>query len=344
MGRPCGRHGRAARVRAGHREHRVRCGGLPVPRELCTRGDIVGLVPRSWFAHQYWSAHRTRAQAIFAPVNASGPLPVMVWIHGGGFIGGDGNVSAAALAARGVAVVTVQYRLGIFGFLALPELAAESGTNSTGNLGVQDQAFALRWVRDNAGAFGGDAARVTIFGESAGAFSVCYHLASPGSAGLFAGAIMESGSCEAMQLFHDYPHAVAYSQEIAAAVGCPGTGAALLACLRAARAAALQLNQTISPVAAARAARAGAPPAMLRALGKVLPPLYPVMSWGPTVDGSPAGLLHTPIVALQSGAWNRVPLLAGTNKNEVRPCVHSRDRVVPRARAPRAGEPVRVPR
>lgn len=117
-------------------------------------------------------------------------LPVMVWIHGGSLIGGAGSIyDGSVLAAKGnVIVVTINYRLGALGYLALPSLGAQSG-----NYGLMDQQAALRWVQRNATAFGGDPRDVTLFGESAGGASVCTNMASPTAAGLFARAIAESG-------------------------------------------------------------------------------------------------------------------------------------------------------
>ena len=120
----------------------------------------------------------------------------MVWIHGGGFDHGTGAASGydgENLASKGAVVVTINYRLGIFGFLALPELTAESPHHSSGNYGLLDQIAALEWVQRNIAAFGGDPTRVTIFGESAGAESASVLMASPLANGLFTRAIAESG-------------------------------------------------------------------------------------------------------------------------------------------------------
>ena len=128
---------------------------------------------------------------------ASDRLPVMVWIHGGGFQAGAGpepRHDGEALARKGVVVVTLNYRLGVFGFLAHPELASESGRNAAGNYGMLDQVAALAWVRENIAAFGGDPRNVTIFGESAGSFAVSALMASPLATGLFHKAIGESGA------------------------------------------------------------------------------------------------------------------------------------------------------
>lgn len=124
--------------------------------------------------------------------------PVMVWIHGGAFVFGSGSVDTydgEALARKGAVVVTLNYRLGSLGFLAHPALSAEAERGVSGNYGLLDQVAALRWVRDNIAAFGGDPANVTIFGESAGSMSVCYLQSTPLAEGLFHRAIGESGGC-----------------------------------------------------------------------------------------------------------------------------------------------------
>lgn len=124
-------------------------------------------------------------------------LPVLVYFYGGGFVAGDGSeprYDGAAMAKKGIVVVTVNYRLGMFGFYAHPELSKESPYKGSGNYGLLDQAFALKWVQKNIAAFGGDAKKVTIAGESAGSISVSAQMVSPLSKGLIAGAIGESGS------------------------------------------------------------------------------------------------------------------------------------------------------
>ena len=122
--------------------------------------------------------------------------PVFVWIHGGGFTGGSGDVpvyDGEGLAAKGVIMVTINYRLGVLGFLAHPELTSESGKNASGNYAILDAIQALEWVHRNVAAFGGDPGNVTIAGQSAGAFMVGYLVASPLAKGLFHRAIAESG-------------------------------------------------------------------------------------------------------------------------------------------------------
>ncbi|MGA9778223.1 MAG: carboxylesterase/lipase family protein [Limisphaerales bacterium] len=126
-----------------------------------------------------------------------GKLPVMVWIYGGGFAAGstsEPRQDGGNLAKKGVMVVSFGYRLGVFGFLALPELTKESEHNASGNYGLLDQVAALQWVKANIATFGGDPDNVTIFGESAGSFSVSALMASPLAQGLFKRAIGESGA------------------------------------------------------------------------------------------------------------------------------------------------------
>jgi para-nitrobenzyl esterase len=129
--------------------------------------------------------------------SADAKLPVMVWIYGGGFHAGGSSEprqDGGHLATKGVVVVSMNYRLGVFGFFSHPGLTAESGRGSSGNYGIMDQTAALRWVQRNIAAFGGDPANVTIFGESAGSYSVSIQMASPTARGLFQKAIGESGS------------------------------------------------------------------------------------------------------------------------------------------------------
>jgi para-nitrobenzyl esterase len=132
--------------------------------------------------------------------SADDRLPVLVYFYGGGNIAGDGSeprYDGEALARRGIVTLTVNYRLGIFGFFAHPELSNQSPRGVSGNQGYLDQNLALHWVRDNVAAFGGDPARVTIAGESAGSISVSILMASPLSKGLIAGAIGSSGAAMA---------------------------------------------------------------------------------------------------------------------------------------------------
>jgi para-nitrobenzyl esterase len=139
---------------------------------------------------------------------STGKLPVMVWIFGGGFNGGgtsEPRQDGEHLTRKGVLVVSMNYRLGIFGFFASPELAAEDPHHAAGNYGLMDQLACLQWVRRNIKAFGGDPDNVTIFGESAGSFAVSAQMASPLSKGLFVHAIGESGGAFASKTLNFPP-------------------------------------------------------------------------------------------------------------------------------------------
>jgi para-nitrobenzyl esterase len=207
--------------------------------------------------------------------------PVMVWIHGGGFVKGSGDIyDARRLVSRGdIVVVTVNYRLGALGFLADPALG------EVGNYGLADQQAALRWVRDNIANFGGDPANVTIAGESAGGMSVCDHLAAPGSAGLFHAAIIQSGPCQAQV---DLATAQRISRGYAASMGCADQATAA-ACLRALPAGALA-----QPLWYARFGTD-------RLSGPIIgTPILPV----------------DPVNAFADGAAARVPVLIGINHDE----------------------------
>src|SRR5580692_807685 len=135
---------------------------------------------------------------VWTPAKSGGEkLPVMVYFFGGGFMAGDGSeprYDGESMATKGIVAITVNYRLGVFGFLAHPELTKESPHHVSGNYALLDQNAALQWVHQNIAAFGGDPGRVTIAGESAGSIAVSAQMASPLSKDLIAGAIGESGS------------------------------------------------------------------------------------------------------------------------------------------------------
>ena len=205
--------------------------------------------------------------------------PVMVWIHGGGFTRGSGSVSTYdgnALAQKGVVLVTVNYRVGLFGFFAHPELTRESDRSASGNYGLLDQIAALQWVQKNIAAFGGDPGRVTVFGESAGSWSVNYLMASPLAKGLFQRAIGESGA--GFGVMRTLPEAEAMGTKFAAS-----TGADSIQALRAMSADALLKN----PAAG---------------------------GFWPNVDGWMLPEDVSTIFA--KGKQNDVPLLAGSNADE----------------------------
>lgn len=227
-----------------------------------------------------------------------GRLPVMVWVHGGGSTSGAGSEFDGARLATGgdVVVVTLNYRLGALGFLSSPALDGRGRTS--GNHGIEDQRAALRWVQRNVASFGGDPGNVTLFGQSSGARTVCAHLASPGSQGLYAKAITQSGACATALVTKDV--ADERGERAAAALGCtaPDPGA-VAACLRS------------RPVAD-----------LLRLFRDARPPVtgeYRDQPWQPVV-GTPV-LPRQPIEALERGAAADVPLLVGANRDEMRPFV-----------------------
>lgn len=224
-----------------------------------------------------------------AGVSAGAQLPVMFFVHGGAFIFGAGSdYDASNLASQAhVIVVTINYRLGALGFLALPGLTAQ---NTVLNYGIQDQQAALRWAQRNIGQFGGDRDRVTLFGESAGGTSVCVNLVSPGATGLFQRAIAQSAPCgsEFTTLANGYQTNEQYAQR----AGCPN-GPAQIACLRGKSAADL-----------------------LNVSGGGANPLAGGPAWEPVIDGRvlPAG----PITLMRSGHFHHMPVMIGTNRDEGR--------------------------
>lgn len=241
------------------------------------------------------SAESTNEDCLFLNVHVpddigTAKLPVMVWIHGGAFMlgaGSDYDMSTLAKKGRAI-VVSINYRLGAFGFFRQTELAAQ---NAPANFGLQDQQAALRWVRSQIGRFGGDPSRVTIFGESAGGASVCMHLVSPQSSGLFHRAISESGPCKLLTT------ASTASIEAAASVvgttlGC-ASGPGQLACMR-------------SKPAAELLAASGVSGSMLKA----------GVRWAPIPDG--ITLTGSPTEQVQNGQLNRVPVIFGSNHDEGR--------------------------
>jgi carboxylesterase type B len=162
-----------------------------------------------------------------AAARAGDRLPVYFWIHGGGLVNGSSTQHDGTFIVQTtrIVVVSINYRLGVFGFLAHPALTSEAG--QSGNYGFMDQQAALRWVQRNIAAFGGDPRHVTIGGESAGGFSVCAHLSAPGSQGLFVRAIIESGSCPSQTL----AQGEAAGTSIAQSLGCTDAATAAT-CLR----------------------------------------------------------------------------------------------------------------
>jgi para-nitrobenzyl esterase len=222
---------------------------------------------------------------VYVPAGRSseggGPLPVLFWIHGGSNEYGEGSsYDPTPLVTQGhIIVVTINYRLGALGWLAHP-LVDNGAPNSSGNYGLMDQQFAMRWVNRNISAFGGYPHKVTIAGESAGGFDTCSHLASPTAAGLFRGAIIESGC-----IIFQYPQAV-----LEAVSGDPfveALGCTTLACLQAA------------PISAVLAAELS-------------------LGWIDVVGPNVPTLPEAPQQAFSDGAFNKVPVIQGTNLDEGR--------------------------
>jgi para-nitrobenzyl esterase len=219
------------------------------------------------------------------------PLPVLFFIHGGGNAQGASSLDyydGSVFAGKGRAVVvTTNYRLSSFGWLAQPYLSLENRRGGSGNYGLFDVLAALRWVKRNAAAFGGDASRVTIFGESAGAVNTCSLVASPLAKGLFSGALMESGGCNQRPV----SEFVTFGSKLTTNAGC-AAAADPAACMR---------GKSSDAILAA------------------LPPDVSVVSstgqlWGPAVDGFT--LKESPEAALLHGTHNKVPFAVGANADE----------------------------
>ena len=247
----------------------------------CLQGSIFGDIAFTDTSEDCLSLN------IWTFTTADQRLPVMVWIHGGGFQAGAGaepRHDGEAFARKGVVLVTFNYRLGVFGFLAHPDLTKESGHSASGNYGLLDQIAALRWVQANIAAFGGDPGNVTIFGESAGSLSVSALMASPLARGLFHKAIGESGAFFPRSGLA--PGSLASTEErgakFAEALGVPSLAAL----------------------------RAVSGEAVLQAALKTQP-------WfSPNLDGYVLPEeVHTVFAA---GRQSRVPLLAGWNADEIR--------------------------
>ncbi|MDC0744149.1 carboxylesterase/lipase family protein [Polyangium mundeleinium] len=232
----------------------------------------------------------------------SAPLPVLFFVHGGGNIQGSSSETLPGGApiyngqdlaeSQKAVVVTINYRLGALGFLALPELAAESPVAASGNYGLQDQMAALQWVQKNIGAFGGDPARVLLFGESAGALDTLTLMASPLAKGLFAAALAESGGTTSTPK----QDAEAAMSERVAESSC-GSAADKLACLR---------GKTPAELLAELPGSVGIGSVSIGS---------DASKYGPVIDGYvlPKATLST----FTAGEHNHVPLVIGTNGEEL---------------------------
>jgi len=245
---------------------------------------------------------------VWAPEPVPKEAPVMVWIHGGGNFSGGAGIPIPATtgtlwfdgqyfaARQGVVLVTIQYRLGPLGFFAHPALAAEG--EPVGNQGLLDQRRALEWVKTNIAQFGGNPDNVTIFGESAGSADVCYHVASPGSRGLFHRAISESGGCTIRTVGAEQTIATVGDQMIAyaKAVGC-AEGADQLDCLRSASVSDLLANGQQPAPGAGEIRNAD-------------------WSFAAVIDGPEGFLPDTPRAIFDRGEIAKVPYLLGSNNDE----------------------------
>lgn len=226
------------------------------------------------------------------------PLSVMVWIHGGSFEIGSGaepQYDGRLLSERGdVVVVTINYRLGPLGFLAHPALEADDPDGGAGNWGIRDQQLALRWVHDEIAAFGGDPGSVTVFGESAGAMSACVHLVAPESRDLAQRVIMESGVCVRGDGTRAPVQSAEQAHELGArfakGVGCDADGD-VAGCLRALSAEdALRWTENAADF-----------------LSEV--------RWRPVIDGKV--IPDAPEAMIADGDWSGVPIVLGTNRDEL---------------------------
>jgi carboxylesterase type B len=216
-----------------------------------------------------------------SPAGRDGRLPVLFMIHGGGLANGAGDQHDGSLIARTdhIIVVSVNYRLGVLGFLDVPGLGS-SRLTAHGNYGLLDQEAALRWLHRNIAGFGGDPGKITIAGESAGGWSVCALMTSPPARGLFSGAIMESGSCPSLSPATARSAGLAF----AAQAGCKAIAAAA-SCLRSTSESAL---------------------------------LSASASYGPQFTSGGPDLPVPPAQAVADGTYSRVPLLIGANHDEGR--------------------------
>jgi para-nitrobenzyl esterase len=245
---------------------------------------------------------------VFTPASAGGPLPVMVWIHGGAFVAGSGNIpwyDGSNLVRNGeVVVVTINYRLGALGFLHLGHLDpafAGSGAN-----GIRDQVAALEWVRDNIAGFGGDPGNVTAFGESAGGMSIGTLLGTPAAHGLFHGAIAQSG---AARHTHEPEVAEWVTEGFLAALGLSPTAAEALLSL---------------PVDEVLRAQAAIETRVQADVGRAAGPGIGALTFQPVVEG--AVLPRPPIEAIRAGSAAGVRLVAGSTADEWN-LFHLRDRM-----------------
>mmetsp|Transcript_12565 Transcript_12565/g.24567 ORF Transcript_12565/g.24567 Transcript_12565/m.24567 type:complete len:760 (-) Transcript_12565:67-2346(-) len=232
-------------------------------------------------------------------------LPIMFFIYGGSFQSGDsagyGIYDGSSLAAnQNVIVVTSNYRLGPEGFLAHPSMLAAGGQY---NLGLLDQRTAMQWVSHHISAFGGDADRVTLFGESAGAMSICFHLTSPQSFPYFHGAILQSAGCEGSSIWMEKSRAEVFATAVAASIGCtsnPLQDPGDLDCLR-------NSLSVYRPLSFDEWIEKTSPLGQVPDEGLALTPI---------IDMADGGLTKMPNELIEEGAFHKVPIIVGTNRDE----------------------------
>lgn len=251
----------------------------------CTQGQIAGAVNVTYEPQ----SEDCLTLNIWAPSNATSAslLPVLVFVHGGGFLVGcskDDVLNGTSLSENGPAiVVTINYRLGAFGFLALRELVEEDPNNSTGMYGMMDQQEALRWVQKNIQSFGGDPDRVMLFGQSAGGNSMVIHLVSPVSAKLFSSIVIESGYYRG---YYALPNGFNTGQHLITASGCNSSSSSssdLMSCLRS-----LSTSQVLDDT--------------------------DTCQWLPVIDGYVLPAYADTLV--EKGDYNHVPVIIGGTRNE----------------------------
>ncbi|CAF2066882.1 unnamed protein product [Rotaria magnacalcarata] len=247
------------------------------------------------------------------PSSEPNGYPVMIWIHGGGFKEGSATLviydglswtNAAIQENNPFIMVSMNYRLNVMGFFAQSSLLDDNG-QTIGNQGITDQRMAMKWVRDNIAQFGGDKNYITLMGESAGSQSVCIHLISPLSAGLFHASIMQSGPCDAVNMLRDKSFAYSTANNLALLFGCNMTNSSQqLDCLRAVSSTRLvaAIGNVSIPLSTSLAFKDQ------EKIGEAFP-------FGLIVDG--VEIPVHPLQAFLTGQVNQVPTLTGANRDEL---------------------------